>query len=143
MSRVPIPSPQTTHTMAAVEELKNFINGEFVACSKHLDSYNPATGEVHLRIPDSGKEEVDAAVKAAKEAFKKSVSRSSPAKLAVTVLSGSNEFMFVLNQVVQDHCKGTLQSDDEDCRYRGVSYRRVCSGRVARSGQTGLAGQGC
>lgn len=59
--------------MAAVEELKNFINGEFVACSRVLDSYNPATGKVHLKVPDSGKEEVDAAVKAAKEAFKKSV----------------------------------------------------------------------
>lgn len=59
--------------MAGVEELKNFINGEFVSCSNLLDSYNPATGKVHLRIPDSGKEEVDAAVQAAKEAFKKSV----------------------------------------------------------------------
>lgn len=56
-----------------MEELKNFINGEFVACSRHLDSYNPATGKVHLKVPDSGQEEVDAAVKAAKQAFKKSV----------------------------------------------------------------------
>lgn len=62
-----------THIMAAVKELENFINGDFVACSRHLDSYNPATGQVHLRIPDSGKEEVDAAVQAAKTAFKKSV----------------------------------------------------------------------
>lgn len=62
--------------MAAVNVgvLKNYINGEFVECSKHLDSYNPATGEVHLRIPDSGKEEVEAAVDAAKAAFKKYIS---------------------------------------------------------------------
>lgn len=66
--RNPKPS-SSTHTMAAV--LENFINGEFVSCSSHLDSYNPATGEVHLEIPDSGKEEVDAAVHAAKTAFKK------------------------------------------------------------------------
>lgn len=57
--------------MAAVQELENYINGEFVACSRHLESYNPATGEVHLKIPDSGKQEVDAAVEAAKTAFKK------------------------------------------------------------------------
>ena len=39
-------------------------------CSRHIDSYNPATGEVHLRVPDSGEEEVEKAVQAAKEAFK-------------------------------------------------------------------------
>jgi acyl-CoA reductase-like NAD-dependent aldehyde dehydrogenase len=59
--------------MAAVKELENFINGEFVRCGRSVDSYNPATGKVHLKIPDSGKEEVDTAVKAAKTAFKKSV----------------------------------------------------------------------
>lgn len=60
-----------TIIMAAIPMLKNYINGEFVECSKHLDSYNPATGEVHLKVPDSGKEEVQAAVEAAKNAFKK------------------------------------------------------------------------
>lgn len=59
--------------MASVQVLENFINGEFVSCVSHLDSYNPAIGEVHLKIPDSGKEEVNAAVHAAKNAFKKSV----------------------------------------------------------------------
>lgn len=56
-----------------MEVLKNYIDGEFVECSRHLDSYNPATGEVLLKIPDSGKEEVQAAVEAAKKAFQKSV----------------------------------------------------------------------
>ena len=56
-----------------VEVLQNYINGEFVACSRHVDSYNPATGKIQLKIPDSGKEEVQTAVEAAKEAFKKSV----------------------------------------------------------------------
>lgn len=65
--------------MAAVQELENYINGEFVGCSRLLDSYNPATGEVHLRIPDSGKQEVDAAVEAAKNAFKKSATSPTPA----------------------------------------------------------------
>ena len=57
--------------MAQIQELKNFIGGKFVPCSRHIDSYNPATGEVHLRVPDSGEEEVKKAVQAAKEAFKK------------------------------------------------------------------------
>jgi len=52
-----------------VEVLQNFIDGQFVSCSRHIDSYNPATGEIHLKIPDSGKEEVDKAVDAANKAF--------------------------------------------------------------------------
>ena len=56
--------------MSSVQVLKNFINGEFVSCEKLLDSYNPATGQVHLKVPHSGNEEVQAAVEAAQWAFK-------------------------------------------------------------------------
>ncbi|XP_009490391.1 2-aminomuconic semialdehyde dehydrogenase isoform X3 [Pelecanus crispus] len=49
--------------------LENFIGGKFVPCSSYIDSYNPSTGDVYCRVPDSGKEEVEAAVKAAKDAF--------------------------------------------------------------------------
>ncbi|XP_062426870.1 2-aminomuconic semialdehyde dehydrogenase isoform X2 [Rhea pennata] len=49
--------------------LENFIAGKFVPCSSYIDSYNPSTGDVYCRVPDSGKEEVDAAVRAAKDAF--------------------------------------------------------------------------
>lgn len=38
--------------------LENFIAGKFVPCSSYIDSYNPSTGEVYCRVPDSGKEEV-------------------------------------------------------------------------------------
>ncbi|XP_008944978.1 PREDICTED: aldehyde dehydrogenase family 8 member A1 isoform X3 [Merops nubicus] len=49
--------------------LENFIGGKFVPCSSYIDSYNPSTGDVYCKVPDSGKEEVEAAVKAAKAAF--------------------------------------------------------------------------
>ena len=51
--------------------LSNFINGQDCApaSGKYLDNYNPATGQVFAQIPDSGKEDVDQAVKAASEAF--------------------------------------------------------------------------
>jgi len=54
-----------------VEVLQNYIDGQFVSCSNHIDSYNPATGEVHLKVPDSGKDEIGKAVIAAREAFVK------------------------------------------------------------------------
>ncbi|KTF74574.1 hypothetical protein cypCar_00032998 [Cyprinus carpio] len=49
--------------------LENYIGGKFVPCSKLIDSFNPSTGEVYCKVPDSGPQEVDAAVRAAKEAF--------------------------------------------------------------------------
>ncbi|XP_043080453.1 2-aminomuconic semialdehyde dehydrogenase [Puntigrus tetrazona] len=49
--------------------LENYIGGKCVPCSKLIDSFNPSTGEVYCKVPDSGPEEVDTAVRAAKEAF--------------------------------------------------------------------------
>nr|QHA94762.1 retinoic acid anabolism [Holothuria glaberrima] len=51
------------------KQIQNFINGKFVEHHSHLDSYNPGTGEVWAKVPDSGKNEVDLAVQAAKQAF--------------------------------------------------------------------------
>lgn len=54
-----------------VLELQNFIGGEFVPCDTYIDSYNPSTGEVYAKIPDSSKDYVDQAVQAAQRAMKK------------------------------------------------------------------------
>ncbi len=54
-----------------MQALENFIDGRFVPCTRHIESYNPAVGEVHLKVPDSGEEEVQKAVEAAQRAFKK------------------------------------------------------------------------
>ena len=54
-----------------IQALQNFIGGQFVPCTRHIDSYNPATGKVIFKVPDSGKEEVDKSVEAAKTAFKR------------------------------------------------------------------------
>ena len=51
--------------------VQNFINGRFVEATEHMDSYDPSTGSVWAKIPNSGKLEVDRAVSAAKEAFLK------------------------------------------------------------------------
>ena len=37
---------------------------------KYLENYNPSNGEVYSLIPDSGPEDINLAVEAAKEAFK-------------------------------------------------------------------------
>jgi aminomuconate-semialdehyde/2-hydroxymuconate-6-semialdehyde dehydrogenase len=54
-----------------MERFENFINDEFVPAQsgKRLPVYEPATGEPYAEIPDSGADDVEAAVAAAKEAF--------------------------------------------------------------------------
>lgn len=56
-----------------VEQVKNYIGGEWVAAAdgSHFDSINPATEAVLATAPDSKSADVDAAVSAAKEAYKK------------------------------------------------------------------------
>ncbi|CUT00783.1 Aldehyde dehydrogenase family protein [Candidatus Kryptonium thompsonii] len=53
-------------------ELKNFIGGKFVdsVSGKRFESKYPATNEVIATVPESGKEDVELAVKSAVEAFK-------------------------------------------------------------------------
>lgn len=38
--------------------LENFIDGKFLPCNSFIDSYDPSTGEVYCRVPNSGKDEV-------------------------------------------------------------------------------------
>ena len=54
-----------------MQVIQNYINGAFVPPSggQYLDNYDPATGEVYGKIPDSGPEDVDAAAQAAAAAF--------------------------------------------------------------------------
>ncbi len=51
--------------------LLNYINGKLVPplVKKHLDNYEPATGEIYSYIPDSQADDVENAYQAAKDAF--------------------------------------------------------------------------
>ncbi len=54
-----------------MRDIKNFINGEYVdpISGEWLDNYNPATGEVYCKLPNSSSIDVEQAVFAAKNAF--------------------------------------------------------------------------
>jgi aminomuconate-semialdehyde/2-hydroxymuconate-6-semialdehyde dehydrogenase len=53
-------------------KLQNFINGEFKDPLKNewLDNFNPATGEVYGRLPNSSKADIELAFNSASKAFK-------------------------------------------------------------------------
>ncbi|XP_041353683.1 methylmalonate-semialdehyde dehydrogenase [acylating], mitochondrial-like [Gigantopelta aegis] len=86
------------YASGSVPTTKNFINGEFVESKtdKWIDLHNPATNEVITRVPESTRDEMEAAVAAAKEAFK-SWSRT-------TVLT-RQQIMFKYQQLVKDNLK--------------------------------------
>lgn len=50
-------------------KVQNFINGKFLDCETYLDSFDPSTGGVWAKIPDSSANDVENAVQAAKNAF--------------------------------------------------------------------------
>ena len=54
-----------------MNDVKHFINGQYVgsASGQLFDNVNPANGELISRVHEAGREEVDAAVKAARAAL--------------------------------------------------------------------------
>lgn len=77
------------------QEVKNFINGEFVSCNNaRIDIDSPLTGEVISTVPLSKYSDVDLAVKAAKKAF--------PAWLAMTSKMRS-QILFNYRQLIEQN----------------------------------------
>ncbi len=54
-----------------MDRIKNYIDGAFCAAEKEgwIENVQPATGKVYSELPDSGAEDIDKAVSAAKRAF--------------------------------------------------------------------------
>ncbi len=82
--------------MSEVMKVKAFINGEFVESktNKYMDVFNPSTGEVIAQTPCCTKEEVEAAVMAAKAAFPKW--RNTPAHKRAQI-------MFKLRNLIEEN----------------------------------------
>lgn len=55
-----------------MKEIKHYINGQYVgsASGKLFDNVNPANGKVIAKVHEGGRDEVDAAVRAARAALK-------------------------------------------------------------------------
>jgi aldehyde dehydrogenase (NAD+) len=76
------PAPESTDHIKVADRYGLFINGEFVRPSsgKYFDTINPATEERLARVASANAEDVDKAVKAAREAYRKVWSRMKPAE---------------------------------------------------------------
>ncbi|XP_069461122.1 2-aminomuconic semialdehyde dehydrogenase [Ambystoma mexicanum] len=85
--------------------LQNFIGGRFLPCGSHIDSFDPSTGEVYCRVPDSGHAEVEAAVSAAKDAF--------PGWSSKSPLERS-QIMNKLADLIESHLEEFAQAESRD-----------------------------
>jgi aldehyde dehydrogenase (NAD+) len=63
------PAPESRTLVSIKPKYGHFIGGKFVAGSKHFPTINPATEEVLSQIALAGKNDIDAAVKAARKAY--------------------------------------------------------------------------
>ena len=87
--------------------IKNYINGELVApvANNYIDNYNPSIGEVYGQIPNSTKEDVALAYKAAKTAF--------PA-WSNTTLNERREILSRIAQLIQQRLPELAEAEAKD-----------------------------
>ena len=110
------------------EKYDLFINGEFVPASsgKTLDTFDPATGKKLAAIADASKEDVDAAVKAAREAFKtfrhSTVSERSRILLKIAdIIDANKDFLAAVETI--DNGKRIRETLNVDVPYAAEHFR--------------------
>ncbi|XP_053568169.1 2-aminomuconic semialdehyde dehydrogenase, partial [Bombina bombina] len=95
--------------------LENFIGGKFVPSKSHINSYDPSTGQIYCKVPDSGKEEVDAAVAAAKAAFPSWSAKSPQERSAI---------MCKLADLIESHMEEFALAESKD-QGKTVTFART------------------
>jgi len=116
---------------ASAPTTKLFINGKFVESKTKdwIDVHNPATNEVITRVPKSTKDEMEAAVTAAKDAF--------PSWANTSILS-RQQVMFKLQNIIKANMKALAENitleqgktlvDAEGDVLRGLQVVEHCCG---------------
>jgi aldehyde dehydrogenase (NAD+) len=93
------PAPESTDHVRIDKRYGLFINGEFVAPEKgrYFDTVNPATEEQLSRVAEAGSADVDKAVKAAREAYRKTWSRMKPAE--------RGKYIYRIARIIQERAR--------------------------------------
>jgi len=93
------PAPESTDHVRIDKRYGLFIDGEFVAPEKgrYFDTINPATEEKLSRVASAGPADVDKAVKAAREAYRKTWSKMKPAE--------RGKYIFRIARIMQERAR--------------------------------------
>ena len=93
------PAPESTDHVRIDKRYGLFINGEFVAPEKgrYFDTVNPATEEKLSRVAEASAADVDKAVQAAREAYRKTWSRMKPAE--------RGKYIYRIARIIQERAR--------------------------------------
>ncbi len=93
------PAPESTDHVNIRKRYGLFINGEFVAPekSKYFDTINPATEQKLSRVAEASQADVDKAVKAAREAYRKTWSKMKPAE--------RGKYIYRIARIIQERAR--------------------------------------
>jgi aldehyde dehydrogenase (NAD+) len=93
------PAPESTDHINIKKRYGLFINGEFVAPEKgkYFDTINPATEEKLSRVAEASDVDVDKAVQAAREAYRKTWSKMKPAE--------RGKYIFRIARIMQERAR--------------------------------------
>lgn len=114
--------------------LQNYINGEWIERKETTDVINPATGETIVKVPLSPAEDVDAAVKAAKEAQKKWALEPAPMRAEILYEVGRimkekkehlSRLLTLENGKVLEEARGEVQEGIDMAFYMAGEGRRL------------------
>jgi len=87
--------------------IKNYINGNFQdpISDEWIDNYNPASGEIYGKIPNSSKADVEEAYKAAKAAFK---------QWSQTTLEERSRIMLNISGLIEVNLERLAEAESKD-----------------------------
>lgn len=93
------PAEESTQMIKLDKKQKLFINGEFIIpkSGKYFDTHNPATGEILSKIAIANKEDIDYAVKSARNAYEKTWSKVSGIE--------RGKYLFKIARILQERAK--------------------------------------
>jgi aldehyde dehydrogenase (NAD+) len=93
------PAPESTDHVRIAKRYGLFIDNEFVSPAKgrYFDTINPATEEKLSRVAEAGEADVDKAVRAAREAYRKTWSKMKPAE--------RGKYIYRIARIIQERAR--------------------------------------
>jgi len=87
--------------------IQNYINGQYTnpISNEWIDNYNPSNGEVYGQIPNSSKDDVEAAYKAAKSAFK---------QWSQTPIEERSRIMLRISELIEANLERLAEAESKD-----------------------------
>ncbi|WP_412984252.1 aldehyde dehydrogenase [Pontimicrobium sp. IMCC45349] len=87
--------------------IQNYINGQYTnpISNEWIDNYNPSNGEIYGQIPNSSKDDVEAAYKAAKSAFK---------QWSQTPIEERSRIMLRISELIEANLERLAEAESKD-----------------------------